>query len=356
VPKLICNCLHFSGNLIQNGNDLTGSPLRYLAGGGIKLVANSAEWAVDLTRAVLDTAIYLLKGLGAFLLDIKQDPICVKESGNKFIAADSNKFSRLMEAGSSTTKGSTKKSAIPLFSQCLPRGFVPAGISDIPVEIMARRNGTGFTGEKLKLHQEEQLSGGDAQNLMVLRSDPWSALRVVVYKKDDEVFLYFHGTDAFKRPGTLKSCVNIGLGIRDRAQDDADILVKAFIDKFPGKVTLIGHSLGSNLATGAALKYNVRAVNFNGLGLPVPQRIDLNSKILAARTYAANTRISNENTGRDLLTRLVQPYLTLNRQVGTITDMQGKGGHGSNAVTHDKGYNTVTIAQSKSFHVPDGDA
>lgn len=342
VPKLLIGSLHCAGKFIQGGHDYDSNFLRFGIGGFLKLTSNVADFTIEITRVAIDLSILTAKKLGACFLgslcvDLyiydRQESTHSISSSVDFISLKN--LSRLIEITNSTDKGIHQPSAYGV--EGLPIGYEVAALDEIPNDIMARRAGTNFSGEKLNLRKEENLTSGTPQKLMVLRGDAWSALRVGVYKNNGKFILCFQGTDPMLRPGTLKSDLNILLGVRDRALDDANILVKAFVKRYGAEnIELVGHSLGGSIAADAGLRNGVKVRNFNALGLSLMQRIDLRRKINAfANNASPSPQVTHLNTRGDILSQSIQPYLLLTKQVGTVTTVPGNAGHDSMEVARD---------------------
>ena len=191
--KFIGMCIHFSGKAIQGGNDFTSNPLRHLAGGSVKLIANLVEWAADAGSAAADTSIKIFDRAATWVLGLNKEEVSVKTPLDKFSDARHLEVAKFMEITSSFKHGIDKESIF--YDRSLPPGWHPATTADIPAELMAPRKGEKFTGEKLNLHVEEHLAKGQQQKLMVICGDSWSsALRIGVFKheKTGEVTLFFH--------------------------------------------------------------------------------------------------------------------------------------------------------------------
>lgn len=368
LPKLLFSTVHFLGKLIQGGHDLSSNPVRYGIGGAVKMVANGVDFGIELARSAIDTVILGVKGLAEWWLDedVETDYINTKlhdgthkKQVDLYCGAASH-LGRLMEVTSSTSQGMEKEDISK--GTGLPTDWEKASIEDIPPSIMARRkDNLNFTGEKLALHEEPQFSRKVGnKGLMVLRSDSWSALRVAVFKnKTGKIVLCFQGTDPKKRPGTLKSDVNTILGVRDSASVDADLLVKAFVEKY-GKdnVELVGHSLGGNLATDAGLRNKVRVTAFNALGLSLTQRIDqrkrivgkfVGDKIVGGQSRPETATVTNFNSKKDLLTQKGIQKILPTKQVGVKVRVQGKAGHSTSDVIRDVQRQGFTSPPAKPF-------
>ena len=192
---------------------------------------------------------------------------------------------------------------------------------------MARReDGSGGTGSALTLHVTPGKSENDP---FILTGDAWSALKVAVYKRGDTMVLSFVGTQPAKRPGTLKSEAGAALGIKDRAFQDADRLVKAFAQQYGGKVEVLGHSLGGGLAQYAGIKHGLKVTAFNSMGLHVGLRDRLAHKL-------DDANVTHVNTSGDPLSQKVEHGvfgLDASSQVGKRYVIEHSGGHRMEAVT-----------------------
>jgi len=179
--------------------------------------------------------------------------------------------------------------------------YTPAHKDQIPGSILARRTGQlRNTGEILNLHIDT-----DNWGATVLVGDGWSSLHVGVFTSEDgKIVLVFPGSETC---GNIKTIVTENLGIVDSAFQDAHKLVAAFVDKYPGKVELVGFSMGGGLAQyagigngnekmGGALTPFASSTNgvekitvFNSMGLHVSLRNELGSKIASAAVTHVNS-------------------------------------------------------------------
>jgi|GEM_PF-4880366 len=349
MPKLISIGLHSLGNSIQGGHDFSSHKGHYLAGVGFKAIANVVDFCIELTRSAIDHTVLACKGLfqsstaqyAEYIPDLTHD-VNVKLHNQAMVrCADAAPLGRLLVVTCSTSQGVNVKDAKGQTG--LPEGFKAASIDDIPPAIMARREGTSFSGTRLKLHQESSLKRGKTQDLMVLKSDAWSSLRVGVFKKDGKVILCFKGSTLTKL-GTLRANANILVGVRDRAINDANILVKAFVETYGNEnVELVGHSLGANIAADAGIRNNVRVTTFNAYGLSLMQRLDLGSKIVGTQSNPESATVTNFNSSKDLLTKRGQQFIPT-RQVGVKVRVEGSAGHSASSVVKDV---QVTASQAK---------
>ncbi|MCY4330225.1 MAG: hypothetical protein OXC48_09145, partial [Endozoicomonadaceae bacterium] len=199
-------------------------------------------------------------------------------------------------------------------------GYRHASYDDIPKSVLAKsKDGSGGDGSKLTL----RISKGNDPRL-ILKSDPWSALKVVVYMRANGTpILVFYGTNPKSRPATIKSDLIAGaLGIKDSAFQDADRLVAAFIKQF-GKVEVIGHSLGGGIAQYAGIKNNSKVTTFNSMALHINLRNRLGQKI-------NNADVTNINTSSDVLSQTIESKFWIFKmiaQVGKCYVIPDSGGH-----------------------------
>ncbi len=117
-----------------------------------------------------------------------------------------------------------------------------------------------------------------------------------------KIVLSFAGTQLnATRAATVKSDVAQTLGVKDSAFQDADRLVKAFVDKY-GKdnVEVTGHSLGGGLAQYAGIKHGTKVTAFNSMGL----HVHLRDRLGADKLDRAN--VTHVNSSGDPLSQYAE--------------------------------------------------
>lgn len=198
----------------------------------------------------------------------------------------------------------------------MPPDFKPSyDKSIIPPSLLSKeQGGTGKMG--LMKFEQGRLTG-----------DSWSAMKVGVFTgPNDEIYLAFAGTEPGNRPGSLKSDLVQGLGIKDTAYHDAVKIVKAFKDTYPNReIQLIGHSLGGGLATYAGIKNDVPVTAFNSAGLSLALRNDLGADAID------RAQVNHFNTTNDPLSQKVEGRrfgILPTSQVGDRYLIPESGGHG----------------------------
>jgi|GEM_PF-1912014 hypothetical protein len=202
----------------------------------------------------------------------------------------------------STEKDPGKKISYSFQTTSDANKWTPAHREQIPSSILARRTEQpNNTGEILNLHIDT-----DNWGATVLVGDGWSSLHVGVFvNQDGKIVLVFPGSETC---GNVKTIAAANLGIVDSAFQDAQKLVAAFVDKYPGRVELVGYSMGGALAQYAGISNDVEQITvFNSMGLHVSLRNELGSKI----THAAVTHV---NAGNDGLSQQVE-HITPSAQV-----------------------------------------
>lgn len=332
LPKLLFMSVHLLGKMVQGGNDIHGGTARYLVGGAVKMLANGADYAVEVGRATIDSTIIFTKSLAIFfLIDLTGYEFCPDCVNFKLDEG------RIPTENRASTKGyaSLMRAAISSMGvDCLsggllgiPGGFSKAELTDLPDSIMAKRaDYPQYQGSRLALHAVDQ------HGVLVLRGDRWSDLRVGVFKtiddksKQTKIVLCFAGTDPLNRPASVKSDINLIAGVRDSAAIDADLLVRSFVEQYRVEnVVLVGHSLGGNLAADAGLLNKIQEIYlFNALGLSQMQMIDHRQQINDIR-LDEDASIKNFNVERDFLNTLQRLMPTT--QVGQKLRIEGAQGH-----------------------------
>jgi hypothetical protein len=206
-----------------------------------------------------------------------------------------------------------------------PQGFLRmTDPAEIPETLLSVEGGGTGEAARLRLSPKGQLAG-----------DKWSALKIGVFSKADAqggttYYLSFVGTQFGRRIATVKSDLAQGIGIEDSAFQEADAVVKAFVDKY-GKdsVHVIGHSLGGALAQWAGIRNGVPVTAFNSAGL----HINLRNQLGAHRIDEA--RVEHFNTARDPLSQVGEGRrspLDASSQVGQRYLIPNSKGHRMEAV------------------------
>lgn len=217
----------------------------------------------------------------------------------------------------------------------LPPGVSVATIDDIPPSVLARGASDTATGDDVQLRphtavRPSEKGGGSPNDPFILTGDGWSALKVGVFKEtaSGKIVLSFAGTQLnATRAATVKSDVAQTLGVKDSAFQDADRLVKAFVDKY-GKdnVEVTGHSLGGGLAQYAGIKHGTKVTAFNSMGL----HVHLRDRLGADKLDRAN--VTHVNSSGDPLSQYAENSrfgLDASAQVGKryVIETEHNGGH-----------------------------
>jgi hypothetical protein len=110
------------------------------------------------------------------------------------------------------------------------------------------------------------------------------------------------------------------LGVHDGAYREARDLVKQLSEAFPGKVRVIGHSMGGGLAQYAGIAARVPVTSFNGVGLHPHLRDKLGHDAIE------HSNVTHINTSGDPLAKYA--FLDMSsQQIGRHIEIPG-GGHG----------------------------
>lgn len=367
LPFKLSKIPYWIGTKIQGGHDknsdISGGKVRFWAGAPLKGIGNLISGVGDVTQASIDFTAMLLKNLGSTALHLLSIYVVGAVKDFCFPAEAKGAVSRLTsevmspgwaaKAKQTTITHQQAQKALPLAKlMCLstfqagdeieyvgfrdgtsglPAGYSVATKEDIPSSILARRKGEQFTGADLNLHIDSRTGA------TLLHGDAWSSLGIGIFKEDNKdgkpgkIILCFIGTNP-KRPGTIKSDINLTLGIHDSVLDDADKVVKAFIKKNGAdNVTIVGHSLGGAIAQHVILNNTtkdqaIKGTVFNALGIHVTHRS-------AFAPQLPNSRINIINTAGDILSQGVG-YLTASAQVGRRLVIPGNDGHTSDQVVN----------------------
>ena len=298
------------GAKIQGGHD---SGARYWAGAMVKGLANITSAVAGLVGGTVSLGESVVSNLGGAAL--------------RLLSGQPSQISFF-------TKGKQQHIPQELAQKVLPHVLMAARAYDdadafempssyqrvsdkslIPPSLLSKEQGGTGTMGLMKLEQGR------------LISDSWSAVRVGVFTgPQSEIYLSFAGTEPGNRPGSLKSDLVQGLGIKDTAYHDAVKIVKAFKDAHPGReIHLLGHSLGGGLATYAGIKNNVPVTAFNSAGLSLALRNDLGADALN------QALVNNVNTSNDPLSQKLEGRrfgILPTSQVGDRYKIPNSGGHG----------------------------
>lgn len=185
---------------------------------------------------------------------------------------------------------------------------------EIPKSVLARDEAEQTEhGSKLKLRVSNE--GGLAP---VYSSDAWSGLDVTFFKHappggDPKYIINFARAD---NCGSGKTILSTALGIVDSGFDDADKLVKAFVEMY-GKenVVVIGASKGGGLAQFAGMNNGTEVYAFNAMGLHTTHLRLLGPKL------ANKNKVTLINTMNDWLDKLL-PVTPLS-SVGNLYQIPG---------------------------------
>jgi hypothetical protein len=300
----------WAGAKIQDGHS-TGA--RYWAGAMVKGLANITSGVAGLVGGAISWGEAVVSNLGNAALHLQ--------------LGQPSKISFL-------SKGKQQDIPQELAQKALPRVFMASKAYDdagdyampsdykpirdpaeIPPALLSKEHGgTGKMG-LMKLDEGRLISDG------------WSAMRVGVFTgPQNEIYLAFAGTEPTNRPGSLKSDLVQGLGIKDTAYHDADKIVKAFKAHYPGReIHLLGHSLGGGLATYAGIKNQLPVTAFNAAGLSLGLRNELGADAID------QAQVTHINTSNDPLSQKVENRrfgVLPTSQVGDRYKIPNSGGHG----------------------------
>jgi hypothetical protein len=217
----------------------------------------------------------------------------------------------------------------------LPQGYSIAKLADIPPSVLARGATNTATGKDVQLRPHTAVraanKGGPSPNdPFFLTGDSWSALKVGVFKDTNsgKIILSIVGTELnAKRSATVKSDIAQTLGIKDSAFQDADRLVKAFVEQYGAdNIEVTGHSLGGGLAQYAGIKHGTKVTAFNSMGL----HVHLRNRLGADKLDQAN--VTHVNSSGDPLSQMVEHGrfgITASSQVGKryVINTDHNGGH-----------------------------
>ena len=164
----------------------------------------------------------------------------------------------------------------------------------------------------------------------MLKTDALSALQVSLSTDSQgTVYVCFKGTDV-ARPATVLSDALGAFGVADSSFRMARDLVADLSNKYPGKVHVMGHSLGGALAQFAGIKAGVPVSCFNSMGLPAhlcDKLVDL--KELGQNSKLQHAKVEHFNSDHDLLSTKAQTrFMPIGlSQLGVRYKVEDGGGH-----------------------------